>query len=572
MEKITGGVLLIRALKAHGVRRLFTLPGAPLFPVYEACLDEGVEVVTGRHESALIHTAEGWSRVTGKPSVVLVSPGPGLANSVAGISIAYAECSPVIVLSGIDVPANLGRGGRQELPQVPMCAPITKWSALLTSGQRIPEYIDKAFRIAASGMPGPVQISITSDVFSGLIEAEDGVLSPPSKTQPTAAAQAEPAFIEQALELLSRAERPLIVAGVAAFWSQAGSVLRQFIETVKIPLMTVEQARGLVPDGHPYCFGDGYGTVNQAAQLEGRVDVLLLLGDRLDHPLAYGNCFGSAKIIHVCPDAAEIGKNHAIECGVAADVRAVTAQLLVAAKSRSWNEPTAWVATLREMRREQVARAERMAVSTQPGVHPARIALEVEALLDEQSILAFDGGDFSSWARYCMTARCPGGWLASTVLGHLGVGLPYAIGAKLAFPEANVVVMTGDGALGFSVMEMETAVRYQIPVVVVVANDAAFGVEVYYQQKWFGPDRVVGTELTNTRWDLLAESLGAHGEFVETAEQLRPALERAFASGKPACVNVVAQRTPSPQTQTFSRIHLLKRAHARKNASNAKTM
>jgi acetolactate synthase-1/2/3 large subunit len=563
MEKITGGLLLIRALKAHGVRRLFTLPGAPLFPVYEACLDEGVEVVTGRHESALIHTAEGWSRATGKPSVVLVSPGPGLANSVAGISIAFAECSPVIVLSGIDVPANLGRGGRQELPQVSMCAPITKWSALLTSGPRIPEYIDRAFRIATSGMPGPVQISITSDVFSGLIEVEDSAVTPSS--QPTAA-QAEPVFIEQALELLSCAEQPLIVAGCAAFWSQAGDVLREFIETVKIPLMTVEQARGLVSDNHPYCFGDGYGTVNQAAQLEGRVDVLLLLGDRLDHPLAYGNCFGAAKIIHVCPDAAEIGKNRAIECGVAADVRAVTAQLLAAAKSRDWNEPAEWVATLREMRREQAERAERMAVSTQQGVHPARIALEVEALLDEQSILAFDGGDFSSWARYCMTALRAGGWLASTVMGHLGVGLPYAIGAKLAFPEAKAVVLTGDGALGFSVMEMETAVRYQIPVVVVVANDAAFGVEVYYQQKWFGPDRVVGTELTNTRWDLLAESLGAHGEYVETAEQLRPALERAFASGKPACVNVIAQRTPSPQTQTFSRIYLLKRAHARKNA------
>jgi acetolactate synthase-1/2/3 large subunit len=187
-------------------------------------------------------------------------------------------------------------------------------------------------------------------------------------------------------------------------------------------------------------------------------------------------------------------------------------------------------------------------------------------MLDQQSILAFDGGDFSSWARFCMTARRPGGWLASTVLGHLGVGLPYAMGAKLAYPDARAVVLTGDGALGFSVMEMETAVRYGIPVVTVVANDAAYGVEVYYQQKWFGADRVVGTELTNSRWDLLAESLGAHGEFVETPEQLRPALERAFACGKPACVNVVSQRTPSPQTQTFSRIYLLKRAHARKNA------
>src|ERR1035441_2484911 len=270
MEKLTGGMLLIRALKAHGIRRLFTIPGAPLFPVYEACLNEGIEVFTARHESGLIHIAEGWSRATGNPSVVLVSPGPGLANSVPGISIAFAECSPVIVLSGIDVPANLGRGGRQELPQVAMCAPVTKWSALLSSGKRIPEHIDKAFRIAMNGMPGPVHISITADTISGLVEVEEGAISLPANTQPTAA-QAEPAFIEQALQLLSMAERPLIIAGGAAFWSHAGDPLRQFIETVKIPMMTVEQARGIVPDTHPYCFGDGYGTVNMAAQLESRV-------------------------------------------------------------------------------------------------------------------------------------------------------------------------------------------------------------------------------------------------------------------------------------------------------------
>lgn len=566
MSTITGGQLLIRALKAHGLRRLYTLPGAPLFPVYEACLDEGVEVLTGRHESTLIYMAEGWSRATGNPSVVLVSPGPGLANSMAGISIAFAECSPVIVLSGIDVPANLGRGGRQELPQVAMCAPVTKWSSLLSSSKRLPEYIDKAFRIATHGMPGPVQISITSDIFPELVEVEDDTLSPPARTQPTAAAQAEPAFIKQALELLSGAERPLIIAGGAAFWSHAGNLLRQFVETVKIPLLTVEQARGLVPDNHPYCFGDGYGTLNLAAQLEGEVDVLLLLGERMEHSFAYGNCFGQAKIIHICPDANEIGRNHPIECGVACDVRAATAQLLEAAKTLPWQEPAKWLALLRDSRSGQAARVKRVAASTRPGVHPARIALEVEALLDEQSILAFDGGDFSSWARFSMTAHRPGGWLASTVLGYLGVGLPYAMGAKLAFPDAKAVVMTGDGALGFSVMEMETAVRYGIPVVIVVANDAAYGVEVYYQQKWFGPDRVVGTELTNTRWDLLAESLGGHGEFVNAPEQLRPALERAFASGKPACVNVISQRTPSPQTEIFSRLYLRKRAKALKNA------
>jgi len=552
----------VRALKSHGINRLFTLPGAPLFPVYEACLNEGVEILVGRHEASLVHMAEGWSRATGKPSVFLAAPGPGHSNAVPGISIAYAECSPVIVLSGIDVMANLGKGGRQELPQVEMCLPITKWSALLSNGKRIPEFVAKAFRTATNGMPGPVHISITADTLSGMFEVDENSVPPPNQTRPTSVARAEPEFIERALALLSKAERPIIIAGADAFWSQAGSVLRQFIEIVQIPLFTVEQARGLIPDNHPYCVGDGYGTVNQAAQLENRADVLMVLGDRIDCAFAYGSCFGPAKIIHICPEADEIGKNHRIECGVACDTRAVTSQLLEAAAAMQWQERTEWVATLRETRRDQEKRARKMAISTEPGVHPARIALEVEKLLDDQSIIAFDGGDFSSWARYCMTARRPGGWLASTVLGHLGVGLPYAIGAKMAFPESKAVVLTGDGALGFSIMEFETAVRYRIPVVVVVANDAAYGVEVYYQQKWFGPDRVVGTELSNTRWDLLAESIGGHGEYVDTPEKLQPALERAFASGKPACVNVISQRTPSPQTQTFSRMYLMKRAKA----------
>jgi len=204
-----------------------------------------------------------------------------------------------------------------------------------------------------------------------------------------------------------------------------------------------------------------------------------------------------------------------------------------------------------------------LAASDESPVHPARLALEVEKILDDNSILVFDGGDFCSWARFATTARRPGGWLASTVLGYLGVGLPYAIGAKLASPESTVVVLTGDGALGFSVMEFETAVRHKIPVVVIVANDAAFGVEVYYQQKWHGPDRVIATELTDTRWDLMAEAMGAHGEFVDSLDKLVPAINRAIASGKPACVNVPCLRTPSPQTQTFSRMYLLRRAKAR---------
>src|SRR5262249_35041941 len=197
---------------------------------------------------------------------------------------------------------RLGKGGRQELPQVEMCVPITKWSALLSDGRRIPEYIARAVRIATSGMPGPVHISLTADSLSGMLDSANASGPVPGNSRPTSAPAAEPAFIEQALALLAGAERPLIIAGVAAFWSHAGPALREFIETVKVPLFTAEQARGLVPDNHPYCFGDGYGTVNPAAQLLSGADVILLLGERIDCPFSYGSCFGQAKIIHICPD------------------------------------------------------------------------------------------------------------------------------------------------------------------------------------------------------------------------------------------------------------------------------
>lgn len=564
-NKITGGHLLVRALKRHGVKHVYSLPGAPLFPFYEACLNEKIEIIVGRHEEAIVHMAEGWSRTTGKPSVVLLSPGPGHANGVPGIATAYAERSPIIVMSGIDALAKLGRGARQELPQVAMCAPITKWSALLSDGKRIEEYVDRAFRTATTGLPGPVHISVTADCLSGTIDVPDSTLPVAGHSRPTFAPAAEPEFIRQALELLANAEYPVVIAGVAAFWSHADSVLREFIETVKVPLFTVEQSRGLVSDHHSYCFGDAYSTVNPVAQLLNRADLIMVLGERIDCTFGYGSCFGSARIIHICPDPEEIGKNRPVECGIAGDARVVTSQLLEVAKTRRWEERADWLEMLRSAKRDHSSRVHVLASSNETAalVHPARIALEVEKVMDERDILAFDGGDFTGWARFCTTARRPGGWLASTVLGYLGVGLPYALGAKQACPESKVIVLTGDGALAFSVMEFETAVRHNIPVIVVVANDAAFGVEVYYQAKWFGPDRVVGTELTNTRWDLVAQAMGAWGEYVDTPEKLQPALQRAIASGKPACINVLCQRTPSPQTQSFSRVYLLRRNKAR---------
>lgn len=555
MPKITGGHLLVRSLRAHGVTRIFTLPGAGIFPVYEACRTEGIDVVGGRHEAAVVQTAEGWARVSGRPGVAILAEGPGHANGIPGMATAFAECSPLVMVSGTDDSRNLGRGAIQELPQIAMCAPVAKRSALVTDPLRIAAQVEASFRAATGGVAGPVHLSIPADVLDRLVPA-----STPTAVAPGVAPEAPPAaFVDEAIGMLAEASRPVIVAGIMAFWSGSAEPLRRLIEATHIPLFTVERARGLVPDGHPGCFGDGYTSVNPVAEAIHHADVVLVLGDKIDCRFAYGSSFGQARVIHVCPDRAEIGRACPVELGCTADVRAVTEALLAAAAGRAWPERRAWLDTLGDARRRHAAETLRLRAIDSSPPHPARIAAEVDALADDRTIYVFDGGDFSGWVRHVLGARRPAGWQIGTCLGHLGTGLPYAIGAQLADPDARVVLLTGDGSLGFCMMEFETAVRQRLPIVVVVGNDAAWGIEEFFQEKQYGPERPLATPLTNTRWDRMAQAMGGWGERVERLEDLRPALERAFAAGGPACVDVVIPRVPSPLALAFARVFARRR-------------
>jgi acetolactate synthase-1/2/3 large subunit len=477
------------------------------------------------------------------------------------VATAYAECSPLIVMSGMDDSRHLGKGAKQELPQVEMCAPITKWSALLSDGRLIPEYVARAFRAATSGVAGPVHLSLTVDALEQAVDAS-GLSAVEDESPASAGRGREVGFAERAVALLSGAERPVIVAGTMAFWSGAGEALRSLVEATRIPLFTVERARGLVPDDHPCCFGDGYSSVNPAAQMIHHSDAVLLLGEKIDCRFGYGSSFGQAKVVHVYPDPAEIGRNRHADLSAACDIPAAVTALLERARRVKWREKRKWVDTLQEARREHAAQVAKLAAADSSPIHPLRIATEVERWAGGGDIWVFDGGDFSGWSRFALSARRPGGWQAGTVLGHLGTGLPYALGAKLASPESRVVLLTGDGSLGFSAAEFETAARHRIPVVVVVGNDGAWGIERYFQGKRYGADRLVGTELSRVRWDRTAESLGAWGEHVETAAELRPALERAAASGKAACVDVRMQSVPSPLARSFARVFARRRGRS----------
>ena len=374
----------------------------------------------------------------------------------------------------------------------------------------------------------------------------------------------EPEITERVAILLSQAKRPVLIAGSMVYWSNCGESLRRLVDTTKIPLFTIERARGILPDDHPYCFGDGYSSINPVAQMFHHADVVLVLGERLDCRFAYGKCFGPAKVVYVYPDSSEADETRGFEICIRRDPQEVIGQLLESASEMKWAEKADWVHSLRETRRQHETHQGQIARSVEAPLHPLCVAEGVNQFLTPDTILVFDNGDFSAWVRSYLRARRPGGWQVASLFGHLGTGLPYALGAQVACPESRVVLLTGDGALGFCIMEMETAARRDLPVVVVVGNDRAWGIEKFYQTTLYGPDRSIATGLLDVRWDRMASAMGCHGERVETQEDLQPALKRAFDSNRPACVDVTTKTAPSPLAVSYARFRKRRSVQARR--------
>jgi acetolactate synthase-1/2/3 large subunit len=548
VPSVTGAQLLLRSLRAEDVEIVFTLSGTAILGVYDRCSEEGIRLIDGRHEAAVVHMAEGYARAMAQPGVALVTEGPGHANAMPGLACAFAENSPVLLISGVADSQGLGRGAQQELPQVEMAAPLTKWSALVPSAERIPEYVAKAFRCLRSGEPGPVHLSIPTDLLDDdLVDERAAPILGSRKLGATAGSGVAPSLIEQAVARLAAAERPAIIAGNTAYWSQAGSALQAFVELTKIPLFTTTRARGLVSDAHPQCFG-AFPTTGPTATLLNDADVLLILGHRLDY--ATERLLPQSSIIHVYPDPVEVGKNRPVALGLAADVDVALAQLADAARARAWRDGDPWRQALHDARAERRVRRLDRAPGGAP-VHPLQVGKAVEPLLGEADFLITEMSNFVWWSVDYLECHRPGRWQQSTALYMLGTGLGYALGAKAAFPDARVLLLAGDGSFGFYPMELDTAVRHGLPIVVVVGNDGAWGIEQSFQAARFGEDRLVATDLLATRYDRLVEALGGHGELVERPDELAGALERAFASGKPACVNVVVDSVLPPALATY---------------------
>ena len=545
MTEITGGELLLKCLKEEDVTTIFgVLDGS--YNAFLAKLDEyGMRLIAPRHEAAAAHMAEAWARVRGEPGIVVGGIGPGASNMVSGIITAFAEGSPVIAISGqrrrnIIYP---DRGGSfQNVDLVDLYRPVTKWSAGVRDWQRLPEYIRRAYRVATSGRPGPVYIEIPEDVARGMGDLDSVNLWSPAQYRAGKPGAGDAALIARAAEMLAQAERPFLHAGAGVSWSGAWSEFVALANYLAAGMTTSLSARGVVPENHPRYFRPLNRDALNAAR--GEADVVLVVGSRVGELDGWGRApsWGDPsqqKVIHVDVDPQSIGLNRPVDLGIIGDARAVLIALLEAVQARSAprQEHAGWE-RYRELTRDWETRLEE-ALQTEGGINPGKMVRLVRDFFPPDAIFVMDGGNTSLWCANYHPILAPRSFLYAAKFGHLGTGLPYAIGAKLAAPDRPVYLISGDGAIGFNIQELETARRHNAPIVVIVSCDQGWGME-RASQLYFGMSALVECDLgMETRYDKVAEGSGCHGEMVDALEQLQPALERAVASNKAALIQVM---------------------------------
>lgn len=536
--------LVVRALMAEGVDTIFTLAGDHVLPLMDNMVDQGFRFVDTRHEQAAVDMANAWSRVTGRPGVTMFTT-PGLANAIAGLTFARHLESPVINIVGSAAQDRLGLGASQEIDQVGMARPVTKGAWMISDARRIPDMFAQAFRTALSGRRGPVHMTIPLDVQ--MAEVDGDVWSyEATQYRDTGVMQGDPSRVKEAADLLQAAERPVIIAGNGAY-SVTGGELSRLVEVTGIPLFTEEAARGVVPDNHPLCFGMADGRVTPVARFQAEADVLLLLGKKIDFTMDFGEppaVKADVKIVQVEPSADLIGLSRGVDVAVQGDVGAVVRQLADECDGRSWARHP-MLGPLESAQAAFHSSLEKKA--TGPDVHSMAVHKAMLSLLEEEDALVFEGSDFGFYGAAYYPSLKGKRWFTNGTLGMLGWGVSFGIGAQVALPNSRVIVFAGDGAFGFNGMEIDTAVRHNIPVTVIVGNDAVWGIDYHQQVDLYG--RTVATELLPVRYDRVAEALGAHGEYVEEASQLQGAIERALTSGGPSVVNVRTVPSPSPLTE-----------------------
>jgi acetolactate synthase I/II/III large subunit len=527
--ELHGGRLIARALKAHGVSKLFTLSGGHLFSIYDGCREEGIAIVDVRHEQTAAFAAEGWAKVTREIGVCALTAGPGVTNGMSAIASAGQNHSPVLVLGGRAPHMRWGQGSLQEIDHVPFVRPLVKLAATPEATSEIPGLVDEAMRAAITPHSGPAFIDFPLDhVFMGSEEPE----LPGPLPEPWTAPAADERALDRAALLLREAERPAVMAGTDLYWGRGEQQLRALAEELRIPVFLNGLGRGCLPADHELFFSRARGSAL------GQADVALVIGVPLDFRLGFGAAFApDAEIIVI--DVAEPQREH--PRAVAAELYGALPATLDALRAGAGSpvpEREAWIASLRATEDDKRAGEAAELGDERAPLHPMRIYGELSKLLDRDAIVIGDGGDFVSYAGRLIDSHEPGCWLDPGPYGCLGTGPGYALAAKLARPDRQVVLLLGDGAFGFSGMDFDTLARHDIPVLAIVGNNGIWALEKHPMEAIYGYS--VAAELRpETRYDEVAEALGCHGALVREPSELRPALDRALASGRPAVVNVL---------------------------------
>lgn len=534
-----GGELIGRALAAQGVSTLYTLCGGHIAPIYEGCLNNDIRIIDFRHEQAAAHAADAHARLTRNVGVAAVTAGPGVTDAVTGVANAYHARSPLILLGGAAPLQTKGMGALQEMPQVEMFRTFTKASFTVEETARLPELMAGAFRTALGGRPGPVFIELPFDVLFNAIDP------PPQPGRVTIEPQAPPPeTLERIAAMLARARKPVIIAGTQVYWDGAHEALRALSEAHAIPVFTNGAGRGALPMDHPHCFKSARSKALKEA------DLVLLIGTPLDFRLKYGQGWNPAgQLVQIENDPAELNHNRQADVAVEADARLVLEGLAEALPRQGRIEYGDWLSQLQEVEGEMQAKQEAWQQLDDVPVNHFRFGAEIDAFVDAETILIGDGGDIVSACAKVINLTRPGQWLDPGPLGCLGVGAPFAIAAQTLHPERRVLIIHGDGSFGLNGFEFDTAVRFGLPIVSIVGNDAGWGQIRNPLEQMAG--RAPATGLAPTRYDKIVEAMGGYGEHVTTPDGIRPALERAFASGKPACVNV--DLDPKGMAKTSSR-------------------
>ncbi|MDX6675245.1 MAG: hypothetical protein QOH11_2663 [Solirubrobacteraceae bacterium] len=523
-----GGRLIAQRLKGAGVSKLFTLSGGHLFSIFDGCRAEGIDLVDVRHESTATFAAEGWAKVTREPGVAALTAGPGVTNGMSAMASAQQNNSPLLVLGGRAPQMRWGQGSLQEIDHVPFVRPLTKLATTPGATAEIPGLVDEALAVALRPHSGPTFVDFPLDLVFMEGEVPEG---PPELPDPAAGPAADTAEIDRAVGLLRDAERPVVMAGTNLYWGRGEGALLRLVEALGIPVFLNGQARGCVPADHELFFSRARSTGLKGA------DVAIIVGVPMDFRLGFGASLGEDTEI-VAVDVAEPGRAHprpvAAEC-----YGALPATLDALREGAGGGQDTGpWLEQLRADESEKRVAERAELEDDRVPLHPLRVYGELREVLDRDAIIVCDGGDFVSYAGRVIDSFEPGCWLDPGPFGCLGTGPGYALAAKLARPDRQVVLLLGDGAFGFAGMEYDTLVRHGVDVVGVMGNNGIWGLEHHPMTFLYGYS-VVAKLRPETRYDQVVEALGGHGELVERPDDLKPAIARAFEAGVPALVNVL---------------------------------